>query len=339
VGLGAARTANASVLALDLAVISTRDYAVIPGVVSKNTIVIFKEGEGLDADASIGKFGVNFSMNLTRSEGEAQALRNLIELASIELVGKLTKTPYWNCLGVDPGKIEIQYEVHDWYHNLVADQQVVAYFQTHLGNRGFYAGAVDGQFNAQLTEAIMAYQQGLGMPVNGNISRELFEALLNRPVPARPVEPVAAPAAASRQAALDIRLAEARAAGLTRGELFSVRVAPSQDTHVYCYFESDDGSITRFFPNRFAPDSLVTSAAPVTLPGTMPFRLYASEQGLTERIACFTSPKPLMSKLPADVKGIDFESLPVRSLEQIQAAFEQIVGNDLGGRYFEIVVP
>ena len=338
VGAGGAKTANASVLALDLAVMSTRDYSVIPGVVSKNTIVIFKEGKGVDADASIGKFGVNFSMNLTRAEGDAQALRNLIELASIELVGKLTKTPYWKCLGIDPNKPEIQNEVYDWYYNLVADQQVVPYFQTHLANRGFYAGPLDGHYNPQLTEAVANYQRGLGLESSGNINRELFDALLNRPVPSLQQPPVAAPEAPTQVATLAIRYAGAAKTSLKPGEPFQVVIAPNQDAHVFCYFESEDGSIQRFFPNRFSADSLITPKAPLTLPGRMPFKLFASRQGNTERLACFSSPRPVMSKLPASVKGTDFENLPVQSLEQVQRAFEDLVGTDLGGRYFEIKV-
>jgi len=338
IGAGGAQTANASVLALDLAVISTRDYSVIPGVVSKNTIVIFKEGKGLDADASIGKFGVNFSMNLTRSEGDAQALRNLIELASIELVGKLTKTPYWKCLGIDSQKPEIQSEIYDWFYNLVADQQVVAYFQTHLANRGFYAGPVDSQYSGQLTEAVMSYQRGLGMEPTGNINRDLFDALLNQPVPSMREQPVAAPEAATQVAALDIRYAGPPKSSLKPGESFQVVIRPDQHAHVLCYFETEDGHVQRFFPNRFTPDSLITPEAPLTLPGRMPFKLFASRKGNTERLACFSSPRPVMSKLPASVKGTDFENLPVGSLEQVQSVFEDIVGNDLGGSYFEINV-
>jgi len=338
-GIGGAKTANASVLALDLAVISTKDYSVIPGVVSKNTIVIFKEGKGTDADASIGKLGVNFSMNFTRSEGDAQALRNLIELASIELVGKLTKTPYWNCLGVDPNTPEIQSEIYDWYYNLVADQQVVPYFQAQLANRGYYAGPIDGQYNAELTEAIKNYQRGLGMEPDGNISRELFDALLNKPVPPqRKEEPVAAPEAETQLATLEIHYAKGANRALKPGEQFNVVIKPNQNAHVFCYFETEDGNIQRFFPNRFTTDSLVRPDSPLILPGKMPFKLFASQNGKKERLACFSSPKPILAKLPANVKGIDFENLPVKSLEQVRAAFEGIVGDNLGVRYFEINV-
>lgn len=312
-GIGGAKTANASVMALDLAVMNTSDYSVIPGVVSKNTIVIFKEGKGVDADASIGKFGVNFSMNLTRSEGDAQAMRNLIELASIELVGKLTKTPYWTCMGIDPQKPEIQNEVYDWYYNLVADQQIVQYFQMHLANRGFYSGGVDGQYNAQLTQAVKDYQAALGMEPTGNINREVFDALLNKPVPEKPTAVAAQPVATSQVASLDIRYASGAKGSLKRGERFEVVIQPSTDAHVFCYFADAKGSIQRFFPNRFTPDSLVKAKEPLTLPGKLPFKLYASERN--EQMACFSSPQPVMTKLPHEVKGTDFENLPCEITE------------------------
>ncbi len=340
VGIGSAKTANASVMALDLAVISTKDYSVLPGVVSKNTIVIFKEGKGTDADATIGKLGVNFSMNFTRSEGDAQALRNLIELAAIELVGKLTKVPYWNCLGISPDNPDIKAEIYDWYYNLVADGQVVAYFQAQLSNRGFYAGPIDGKYNEQLKEAIMNYQRGLGMEPDGKISLELFDALLNKPTPKLETEeaPVAEPNAPTKVASLEIRYADGKVGPLKRGEEFSVEVKPSQKAHVFCYYETEEGHIQRFFPNRFISDSLVTPDKPLVLPGDMPFHLYASKNGKKERLACFSSPKPVMAKLPANIKGTDFENLPVKSLEQVEAAMKGIVGDDLGGQYFEIKV-
>ncbi len=338
VGIGGAKTANASVLALDLAVMSTSDYSVLPGVVSKNTIVIFKEGKGVDGDASIDKFGINFSMNLTRSEGDAQALRNLVELAAVELMGKLTKTPYWSCLKIDPKKPQIQNEIYDWYYNLAADQQVVTYFQGHLANRGYYAGPVDGTYNPELTNAVKNYQRGLGIEPTGNINQNLFDALLNQPVPPVPKEPVAAPDAPTQVASLDIRYAEQIRESLRPGEQFQVAVKPAQNAHVFCYFESEDGGIQRFFPNRFTPDSLIKPEKPLILPGDMPFKLFASRNSAQERFACFSSPKPAMSKLPAKIKGTDFENLPVKSLEQVQSTFQNIVGNNLGARYFEINV-
>jgi Domain of unknown function (DUF4384)/Putative peptidoglycan binding domain len=341
-GIGGSKTAHANVMAIDMAVMQTKDMSVLAGVTSRNQIVIFKEGSGTDVDASVGnipKLGVNFSMNLVRAEGDAQALRNLIELAAIELVGKLTKTPYWKCLGIDPKREEIQNEVYDWYYNLVADQLIVTYFQQQLRNRNYYAGPIDGKYNAQLTEAVKRYQQGLGMTPNGNIDQPLFTALLNEPAPPLiSAAPVASPQSASQTASLDIHFADRSQSVLRRGEQFQIVVEPSQDAHVACYFQSEDGSIQRFFPNRFVQDSLVKTRAPLMLPGSMPFKLFANRQGKQEELACFSSPTPVMNSLPATVKGTDFENLPVRSLREVETAFQRVVGKDMGGDYFEIKV-
>ena len=45
-----------------------------------------------------------------------------------------------------------------------------------------------------------------------------------------------------------------------------------------------------------------------------------------------------MGRLPAAVKGTDFENLPVQSLEQVEATFEKVVGTELGGKYYETIV-
>jgi hypothetical protein len=340
IGLGGATTANASVLALDLAIISTQDYSVIPGVVSKNTIVIFKEGRGVDGDATIGKFGINFSMNLTRSEGDAQALRNLIELAAIELVGKLTKTPYWNCLGIDPQTPEIRTEMNDWFYNLAADQQAVLYFQNQLANRGFYDGPLDGRYNAALTQAVVDYQRGVGIEANGNINEELFDALLNKPVPApqqaQAPQPPAPPTAAVEPLAVDIRYADTGRAAPGRGEPFALLITTGEDAHLFCYFQSEDGAVVRFFPNRFQQSASVQGGAALRLPGSMPFKLTGSQNGGRERVACFAAREPVMGRLPHDAKGTDFEALPVASLESIESQFGNLLGDDMGVSYLEI---
>ena len=333
-GLGGAATANASVLALDMSVISSADYAVIPGVVSKNSIVIFKQGKGLDADARISKFGVNFAMSVTRAEGDAQALRNLIELAAVELIGKLTKTPYWSCLGVNPDNREVKDEIYDWFYTLVADGQIVPYLQIQLANRDFYLGAVDGVYSEDFTKAVLNYKSALGMEVNGNVDLAFFSAVLSRPAPPAPADPYSIPAT---PVGIDIRYANGKQI-LTPSEQFQLVIRPEKDAYLYCYFEDENGAVQRFFPNRFVPDSLVKHNQPLTLPGSLPFKLYASSTGRPERLACFSSGKNVLSGLPGDVKGIDFEELQVSSLENVESVFARVVGPNLGGEYFEIRV-
>ena len=101
--LGAAKMRGPDMLALDLSVLTADDMAILAGVTSRNSVIVLKQGDGLDGDAAYHKFGIDYSMSLSKAEA-TQALRGLIELAVIELLGKLTKTPYWTCLGATPKK-------------------------------------------------------------------------------------------------------------------------------------------------------------------------------------------------------------------------------------------
>lgn len=97
-GLGGASSSSLNVVALDLNVLHTQDMSIVPGVSSRNAVSIFQRGDSLDSDATINKLGIYFDINLSRNEGQAQAIRNLVELAAIETVGKLVKVPYESCI-------------------------------------------------------------------------------------------------------------------------------------------------------------------------------------------------------------------------------------------------
>jgi curli biogenesis system outer membrane secretion channel CsgG len=350
VNLGIARDAASSVLGLDLSVLTTSDMAVLSGVTSRNSVVILKQGRGFDGDAAYHKFGINFSMNLSRSEGQTQALRGLVELAVVELIGRLTKTPYWSCLGASPAdNEEIRLEIGDWYHSMAATRvELIGWFQAQMRRRGFYDGPIDGEFNAAFDEAIAAYREQIGLSREAVLSEQFFTAFLGadhskvkRPAqPARyqppptvasaapavavappaPAPPAPAPAAAP----LTLRLATPnQQTQFARGEAISLAVQPSRDAHVYCYLQDENAKIARFYPNRFAKDSRVAATRPLLVPGAMRFQLVMNAKGVKETIACFATPDDVLDKLPVVVVGTDFEPLPVASIAQLRAAFAQ----------------
>lgn len=362
--LGASKDAASSILGLDLSVLSTDDMSILSGVTSRNSVVIFKQGQGLDADAAYHKFGVSFSISLNQAEGQSQALRGLVELASIELMGKLTKTPYWSCLGADPqGSEEIRLEMADWYYAMAASQvELIGWFQNQLRQRGYYQGPIDGEFNPALDEAIANYRAALGMSREAVLEEKFFIAFLNAdhskiPRPARPsVAQVADDGAGSGATAAAAAVAAASPATpapppsgggagagklrvalstpnqqtrFARGEPINLLVQPSRDAFVYCYLQDENQRITRFYPNRFARDPFVPAARPVALPGRMRFQLAMNKPGAKETIACFATGRELLAELPASVVGIDFEPLPATTLGQIRSAFNQHAGGTL----------
>ena len=178
VGIGAAKSADASVLAIDLTVISAQDYAVIPGVTSRNSVIIYKEGAGVDGEAEYKKLGLNFGMTLTRAEGRAQALRTLVELSVVELVGRLTHTPYWSCLGADAQSPQVTTEIADWYYAMATSGELTAWMQRQLMVRGLYRGELDGRPSAAFDAAVTRYRQELGLDAKPLLDEAFFAAYL-----------------------------------------------------------------------------------------------------------------------------------------------------------------
>lgn len=348
VNLGIARDAASAVLGIDLSVLTTDDMSVLPGVTSRNSVVILKQGQGFDGDAAYHKFGISYSMNLSRSEGRAQALRGLIELAVIELAGKLTKTPYWRCLEAEASRNEeIRLEVSDWYYAMATSRvELIAYFQNQLRRRGFYDGPVDGQFNPAIDEAIAGYRAALGLSREAVLDEAFFVAFLgaDHSKIARPAAPArlaaaapaaapavaaapkpapaasAAPASASGALALELSTTPPRSS-FALGEPIGLQLQASRDAYVYCYLQDEHARLVRFFPNRFAKDARVAASRPLALPGAMRFQLAMTKPGAQETFACFATERDVIADLPASVVGTDFEPLAVASLSQLREAF------------------
>ncbi|MEO8247780.1 MAG: DUF4384 domain-containing protein [Burkholderiales bacterium] len=361
IGLGIARDAASSILGLDLSVLTTSDLSVLPGVTSRNSVVILKQGSGFDGDAAYSKLGLNFSMTLSKSEGQAQALRGLVELAVIELMGKLTKTPYWRCLGADPtANADIKREISDWYFAMASSRvELIAWFQNQLRRRGYYDGPIDGEFNAAFDEATANYRAALGLEKKDLLDEAFFTKYLNTdhlkiPRPAAPAvaaaepAPSAPPGAAGRaqqasapatttvvavarpsvdpaSAGSDVlKLALTSAnnqSRFARAEPISLTVQLNRDAHVYCYLQDETSKITRFFPNRFIRDSLVTAKRPLAIPGSMRFQLVMNDKAVPETVACFATNRDVATELPPGVMGTDFDPLTLGSLDQIRRAF------------------
>jgi len=340
-------------------VLSTSDLSILSGVTSRNSVVVLRSGRGADGDAAYHKFGVNFSLSLSKNEGQAQALRGLVELAAIELMGKLTKTPYWTCLGADANNDEIQSELADWYYAMAADRvELIAYFQSQMRRRGFYQGPVDGEFNAAIDEAIANYRVALGLSQRALLDEPFFKAYLaaehgkvarpaqparhvadaraaGKPVP--PIQPAPVPTPMADATPLALLVATANGQTVFRaGEPIALTVRPSRDAHVYCYLRDESAKVTRFFPNRFGKDALVRAAEPLALPGRMPFQLAMQRAGADETIDCFAVAKDIAAQLPAGLFGKDFEPLAARSLDEVRAAFANAAGSALAHQTLQV---
>jgi hypothetical protein len=210
-----------SVIGFDSAVVRTDSLQLVNGVSSKNTTVIVRrDASAGDGQAKILGAGTTFSFSANRSDGAAQATRNMVELAAIELVGKLIRAPYWQCVGTPDDDPEVLRETEDWFVSMDPDERI-AFFKERLRERRYYDGAIDGVADAAYATALRDYRVAAGLPAQGDTDLALFRHLVTRSVPFGPFAPlprarpprVAAAAAAAAAAATATGVNAATVAG------------------------------------------------------------------------------------------------------------------------------
>lgn len=343
------RSEQSSVMGFDASVISTADLSLIPGASSKNTVVVSRDetsaGDGL---AQIRNSSVNFNFAVGRNEGVAQSLRNMIELATIELTGKLLRLPYWSCLKLDEAHPEIQREMQDWFLSMQGSTETTRFFQEQLRFRRFYDGPTDGKPNAAYGEALAAYREAVGTRTTGEPDFEVWQAFLLRAIPAPPVRPFVAArpsdarpegaGAAGRPIQLSVEVSKTR---YRRGDPVELTVSTSQAAYVYCYVQSPTtGKIQRIFPNRFARDPRVAAATPLQLPGAQGFKVAAGGEGVTRQtLGCLATEREVYNELPPPLRWGDFEDIRLGTFEAIRDAFAQVSGTPvaLEGAVIEVL--
>lgn len=358
-GFGLSASNSATVLGLDLSVITTHNIAVIPGVTTRNSAIIYKQGDAKDFDVGISKTGVNWSVANNRSDGTSQTLRALVELSAIELVGKLLKIPYWKCLGLDPEHPDIQREIADWHYQLVQTGTIHTLTKVQLYLRGYYTGPIDEIVDADYQNAVLLYKQRLGQPADPNVDLAFYNAFINE-VPdtvdatklayvrknketaeedrkkgkkqdqqIAPIEVAADKPIKPNTDAIDVAITSTSVTDTYQaGDDVFLTIKSNANGYVNCYLESG-GVFARIFPNRFSPDGFISSAGFVALPDSPAYSVTADADG--EMIHCMLTTREVTTELPGALRLADFEALPISSKDEISAAYEKATS----GRYGE----
>lgn len=349
-GVGKASTAATTILGLDLTMMSTEDLTVVSGVTANNSVAIIKSGSGIEGEAGYKKFGINYQANLSQSEGTAQALRNLVEMSVVELFGKLTKTPYWVCLGADTKSEAVRNEIADWYSGMYSDGDIVSYWQQQMRIRGVYSGEVNGENDDALISAITAYREAMGLQKSAVVDLDFFTAYLEanhyqvapkaRQLLAANGNPQAPSPPPADNTPIRLMLNSSKGSNqFERGEKVSLTVAPSRDAYIYCFMQDENKKIARFFPNRFSKDALVSARSGIQLPNGKQFSIHANRKGVQEQIMCFGANRDVYPDVVAAIGGGDIDvPSQLQSLQQIQDVFQKAAGPSMGVGLFTLNV-
>jgi hypothetical protein len=324
-----------SVVSIDLNVGKLITRQILPGISSSNSIAVVQSGKGADVGGFIGKAGLSLSVSLDKSEGFHQAVRNLIELSTIEVLGKLTRVPYWQCLTIESTNPNYRTEARGWFDTMGVTERE-RFVSSALARAGYLRSEGDGA-SSGLSEAIARYQAENDLVPNGRVDFDLYYRMLAsdarhpgaKPVVATGVNAVATPTLPPPEAPrLVVSTPRGPRPTYHVGDTMVVSVQPSQDAYVYCYYQDSSGAVARIFPNRFQADPFVHAGVQIEIPpaGTKSFALRFDNPGGSEAVACLGSDREVGLRLPDKLKAQDLEPLPVSGLDEVASQFRGIQG-------------
>ena len=326
-----------SVISLDLNVGKLITRQILPGISSSNSIAVVQSGKGADAGGLIGKAGLSLSVSLDKSEGFHQAVRNLIELSTIEVLGKLTRVPYWQCLSIESTNPNFRAEARGWFDTM-GERERNDFINTGLIRTGYLPSGSGGQ-TANMSDVISRYQADSDLIPTGRIDFDLYYRILANearspktgatPVATSPV-PAAVISAPATTEAPQLTLSTPRGPmpQYRIGDSLSFSVQPARDAFVYCYYQDSAGTVARIFPNRFQPDPFVPAGVRMEVPppNGKTFAIRFDRPGGSETVACLGADREVGLRLPDRLKAQDLEPLPVRGLDEVANRFREVPG-------------
>lgn len=336
--LGYTKTQSYDLLSMDMSIGEAASRRILPETSTANTMIIGKSGKGGEAGGKIGKMGMSFNLDLSKSEGMGAATRTLVELSLIETLGRFTKVPYWKCLDISSTNPMMMDQAREWYEAASAKDRAT-FYQKKLAGMQRYKGPIDGTMNDDLKSAIAEYQAAAGLTADGRTNFELYYSLLDdeqnmlvalpavqqkrASVPGlggASASDVAVPGASPAPSNLQVNLESDRGVNPVYkiGESLNLNFSMNLTGTVYCYYEDAGKSTARLFPNRFNADAFYKGGK-LKLPSDG-FRIRFDRAG-QERVACIAADRELV--VPPALRGTkDLTALNVRSLDEVVGQFK-----------------
>jgi peptidoglycan hydrolase-like protein with peptidoglycan-binding domain/curli biogenesis system outer membrane secretion channel CsgG len=328
---GASTDQVVSVVSIDMNIGDLVTRQIQPGLSAHNSIAVARSGAAGDLGGQIQSYGVFLNLSFNRAEGMHAAVRNLVELSTIEVLGKLAEVPYWRCLSIEQTNPAVEAQARVWFDDMSSRERVV-FAQRALKSAGYFEARVSGEFDAATKGAVGRYQADHGLLADGRINFDLYASLINQDL-AIGRQPGAG-YGADGKAAADIRpnplrltLATPKGANPSYqvGETLDLTLVSSQDAYVYCYYSDAVGNVVRLFPNQFQPDALAIGGRSIAIPSQgARFDIVFDRANVTEEVVCLGSPIELGMQLPPRFKVPDLTGMPVDSLDEVVSAYRDL---------------
>jgi hypothetical protein len=304
---GYSQSKNATVIGLELHLGDFRTRTLIPGLDSANEVIIGGAGQGLDLAGRIGNYGVKFNVGRDYSIGAGGALRTLIDLGMIEMVGKWARVPYWQCLTLEQTDPNFQRQMRDWYDEgaaMVHNKLV----QRSLMSQGYLAENSEKleERSPAMVSALGRFQADSGLAVTGVVDFATYERALRgfvalsasgqlsqvgwssggttvktsvnttglatttMPISGSPYLQAALGAPAlPRRLELQLENPLVGRPAFEIGEQIFLSASLSRASYLYCFLHEAGGTVMRLLPNATNPSALISANIAIRIPDWM----------------------------------------------------------------------
>lgn len=165
-----------SVVSVDMHLVAFPSRRVLAGASVANSMVVVGQGFGASASGLISMATLGLSVQINRIESESQAVRNLIELGLIELIGKHAGVPYWTCLAL-PQTSARQGERKEKRYVRAPSPAPLPEAQTMLTALGYLSEPHEAALGPKTRAAIARFQADNNILPNGILDYDLSERL------------------------------------------------------------------------------------------------------------------------------------------------------------------
>lgn len=170
------RSRRISVVSVDLHLVSYPDRTILPGASVSNSMVVVGDGFSAGTSGLIDMTALDLTLQINRLESLGQAVRNLVELGAIELLGRHAGVPYWQCLSHPDVKVDRKGQ-QERVETLRPGPARVREAQDLLIALGYLTGEATGRRDRATRRAIAKFQADEKLIASGEVDHDLIQRL------------------------------------------------------------------------------------------------------------------------------------------------------------------
>lgn len=328
---GALKTANPSIsrgisiVTVDMHLVSYPDKIVLAGGSVANSMVVTSKTFGTGSSGLIKLTGYNMSISFNRVESIGQAVRNLIELSVIELLGRHAKIPYWQCLNIEPTNQKLENSKRRIF-NISPKSISIVETQHMLNTLGYLQKKSTGIMDRSTHAALAKFQADKGLIATGNLDFDAYTYLLqaikgysaNGRVYTRKL-----PTHTAFQKPVGTHLTlSALRSHYKLNDTLTVKLTSKTTGYVTCFHQTATGNVTQILPIEPNIRLQIPSHFSVIIPDKKArYSLKFNDANLPEKILCALQSINGDMTSPYDNKFNALKPLPVKKILDIPADY------------------